>query len=106
MNNSKVVELYDLLEYTLEIHEIHAWKLSVRDSRSIYYSVDYDKTIDFDDDIFKHLLQYGINQVVLIHENISNELEYFIIDSIFNTEEDENGEYFRLQRISESEAYN
>ena len=100
-------EVLIMLGYTIEKYEIHAWKLSTRDSRNIYNASDYDKPLDMDNDIMMHLLQYGINQVVLIHENIHDVLEFFIIDSIFNTEEDYNGaEYFRLQRINESEAYN
>lgn len=104
---NKINEAKMILGYTLEKYEIHAWKLTVRDSRNIYYSTDYDIPYDMDDDILMHLLQYGILQVVLIHVNIKDEFEYFIIDSIFTTEDDYNdAEYFTLHRISESEAYN
>jgi hypothetical protein len=109
MKRVKVIELYDMLDYTIEANEIHAWKLNIKDSRSIYYSMDYQNYGEFLDDIFKHLLQYGINHVVLIHNtaNENGDLEYYLIDSIFLTEEDEfNGqEYFIIHRINDEYAY-
>jgi glutamine synthetase len=106
MKRVKVIELYDMLDYTIQVNEIHAWKLNIKDSRSCYYSMDYENYGEFLDDIIKHLLQYGINHVVLIHENINDESEYYLIDSIFLTEEDEfNGEeYFTLHQITKEDA--
>jgi hypothetical protein len=94
-------ETLKAFNYTIEHYEIHAWKLAIHDSRNIYYSTDYDNITDFDSDIIRHLLQYGIEAVYLIsHDKDDNEI-YYTIASIFDIEVDAfNDEYFRLRRIN------
>lgn len=93
-------EVLKAFNYSIEKYEIHAWKLNIHDTRSIYYVNDYDNPSEFDGDIIRHLLQYGIEAVYLISHDLEDNEIYYTIDSIFDTEMDGfHDEYFRLRRI-------
>ncbi len=103
MRYSQIDHIIDALNYSFEYYEIHAWKLCIHDSKSIYYAMDYENPAGFVEEIMLHLLQYGIEAVELIHDTCDddNTLLHYRIASIFYLALDEitNEEYIRLRHI-------